>query len=111
MHGNTLLVKLAGISDRNAALNCKGWHVAVPREALPALDENEYYHADLIGLRVVNQQQVDFGQVTDVIETGANDVLAVKQGERERLIPFIDQVVLEVDLAQQLIQVDWDADF
>lgn len=111
VHGNTLLVKLAGISDRNAALACKGRHIAVPREVLPALDDDEYYHADLISLQVLNQEQVDFGLVTEVIQTGANDVLVVKQGERERLIPFIDQVVLQVDLAQKLIVVDWDADF
>jgi 16S rRNA processing protein RimM len=49
--------------------------------------------------------------VTDVIQTGANDVLVVKQGEHERLIPFIDQTVQEVDLSQKLITVDWDAEF
>ncbi len=46
-----------------------------------------------------------------MLQTGANDVLVVKQGERERLIPFIDQTVLEVDLKQKLIAVDWDAEF
>lgn len=111
VHGNTLLVKLAGINDRNAALAYKGRHVAIPRVALPALQEDEFYHADLIGLQVMNQQQMDFGHVVDVLQTGANDVLVVKQGERERLIPFIDQTVLEVDLAQKRISVDWDAEF
>ena len=111
VHGNTLLVKLAGISDRSGALAFKGRHIAVPREALPPLDDDEFYHADLIGLQVINQQQVDFGKVVDVIETGANDVLVAKQGERERLIPFIDQVIIEVNLAQKLVTVDWDAEF
>ena len=111
VHGNTLLVKLAGIGDRDAALAYKGRHIAVPRQALPDLDENEFYHADLIGLQVTNQQQVDFGKVVDVIETGANDVLVVKQDERERLIPFIDQVIIEVNLMEKWIKVDWDAEF
>jgi 16S rRNA processing protein RimM len=111
VHGNTLLIKLAGINDRTAAFAFKGRHVAIPRDALPPLEENEFYHADLIGLRVLNQQQEDFGLVTDVLQTGANDVLVVKRGERERLIPFIDQTVLQVDMAQKLIMVDWDADF
>lgn len=111
VHGNTLLVKLAGISDRGEALAFKGRHIAVPREALPSLEGNEFYHADLIGLQVFNQQQVDFGKVVDVIETGANDVLVAKQGERERLIPFIDPVIVEVDLTQKLVTVDWDAEF
>lgn len=111
VHANTLVVKLAGVDDRTAALALKGRHVAVPREALPALEENEFYHADLIGLQVRNLEQVDFGQVVDVIQTGANDVLVVKQDARERLIPFIDQVVPQVDLSNRLITVDWDADF
>jgi len=111
VHGNTLLVKLAGIADRSQALALKSRHVAIPRQALPKLDDDEFYHADLIGLQVANLQQVDFGRVVDVIETGANDVLVVKQDERERLIPFIDQVITEVSLVQKRITVDWDAEF
>ncbi|HEU4709507.1 MAG TPA: ribosome maturation factor RimM [Methylophilaceae bacterium] len=111
VHANTLLVKLAGVTDRTSALALKGRHIAVPRDALPALQENEFYHADLIGLDVQNLQQVDFGKVVDVMQTGANDVLVVKQGDHERLIPFIDQVVPEVDLEKRLIIVDWDAEF
>ena len=110
VHGNTLLVKLTGVNDRDAAFAIKGRLVAVPREALPAPDEGEYYWSDLIGLKVTNQQQVALGEITDVFETGANDVLVVKQ-ERERLIPFIDSVVLEVDLQAGTMLVDWDAEF
>jgi 16S rRNA processing protein RimM len=110
VHADSLLVKLQGVSDRTAAMALKGKHIAVPRDALPALDEGEFYHADLIGLAVKNLQQADFGRVVDVMQTGANDVLVV-QNDRERLIPFIDQVVLEVDLAGKQITVDWDAEF
>jgi 16S rRNA processing protein RimM len=110
IHVNTLLVKLQDIDDRDAALAFKSKHVAIPREQLPEPEENEYYWSDLIGLEVKNQQQVDFGTVVDVFETGANDVLVVK-GDRERLIPFIDQVVLEVDLAAKTMLVDWDENF
>ena len=109
-HGNVLLAKLKGISGRDEAFALKGSQIAVPRVALPTAAEVEYYWSDLIGLRVVNQQQVDLGEVIDVFETGANDVLVV-QGERERLLPFVDQVVLEVDLAAKTLQVDWDAEF
>ncbi|HYG12614.1 MAG TPA: ribosome maturation factor RimM [Methylophilaceae bacterium] len=109
-HGNVLLVKLKGICDRDGAFALKGNQIAVPRGELPPAAEGEYYWSDLIGLRVVNQQQVDLGEVIDVFETGANDVLVV-QGERERLLPFVDQVVLEVDLAAKTLQVDWDAEF
>lgn len=115
IHNDVLLAKLAGVNDRDMAFACKGQQVAVPREDLPEPDENEYYWSDLIGLSVKNQQNVDFGKITDVFETGANDVLVVntdkEQGNIERLIPFIDQVVIEVNLEAGTMLVDWDADF
>lgn len=110
VHSSTLLVKLKGVSDRDAAFALKSKQVAVPREQLPVLDENEYYWSDLIGLQVTNLQGVDFGKIVDVFETGANDVL-VARGNRERLIPFIDQVVLDVNRDAGTMQVDWDAEF
>lgn len=115
IHNDVLLAKLAGVNDRDMAFACKGQQVAVPREDLPEPEENEYYWSDLIGLAVKNQQDVDFGKITDVFETGANDVLVVKtdkeQGNIERLIPFIDQVVIDVNLEAGTMRVDWDADF
>ena len=115
IHNDVLVVKLAEVDDRDQAFACKGLQVAVPREALPEPEDNEYYWSDLIGLAVKNQQGVDFGYVTDVFETGANDVLVVKTGKEngniERLIPFIDQVVLAVDVSAKTMLVDWDADF
>jgi len=110
VHNDVLLAKLEGINDRDAAFACKGKQVAVPREALPTLDETEFYWSDLVGLAVKNQQDVDFGQVADIFETGANDVIVVK-GEVERLIPYSEQTVIEVNLDQQTMLVDWDEDF
>lgn len=113
VHNDVLLVKLRGVDDRDAAFALKGKLVAVPRDELPMPEDDEYYWSDLIGLNVKNLQEIDFGEVTDVFETGANDVLVVtdKATKQERLIPFIGQVVLIVDLDAKLIQVDWDADF
>lgn len=126
-HNDVLVVKLKGIDDRDAALACKGKLIAVPREQLPEAEEDEYYWSDLIGIRVKNKQDVDFGLIVDVFETGANDVIAVradavrqdvgadkavaKEKPIERLLPFIDAVVLEVDIAAKTMLVDWDADF
>ncbi|MDR5172259.1 ribosome maturation factor RimM [Methylobacillus flagellatus] len=110
VHNDLLLVKLEGVDDRDQAFACKGMHVAVRRDELPEPEEDEYYWSDLIGLQVRNQQGIDFGQVADVFATGANDVLVVK-GDRERLLPFIGQVVLEVDIDAKAILVDWDAEF
>lgn len=109
-HGNTLVAKLAGVNDRDAAFTLKGQWIAVPRDALPPPDDDEYYWSDLIGLQVINQQEQLLGTIADIFETGANDVMVV-QGERERLLPFIADVVLNVDIKNRIVQVDWDADF
>ena len=110
-HGKTLVAWLEGIEDRNQAELLNGYEIAIEREQLPQLDNNQYYWSDLINLKVVNQQGIDFGRVTSLVETGANDVLVV-QGERERLVPWIlEQVIVQVSLEQGLISVDWDADF
>lgn len=109
-HGKTLIAKLEGCSGREMAQNLKGCQIAVPRTALPVASDDEYYWADLIGLSVVNIEGVPFGQVSSLLETGANDVLVV-QGERERLIPFVAAVIRKVDIAARLIQVDWGADY
>lgn len=121
LHNDVIVVKLEGIDDRDAAFACKGKQIAVPRDQLPEPEPNEYYWSDLIGLRVKNQQGVDFGLIEDVFETGANDVLVVKaeviksetnkDKPQERLLPFIASVVLEVDLKAKTMLVDWDEDF
>lgn len=110
VQGKILVARLPGCNDRDAAAALKGLEVAVPREALPQAAENEYYWSDLIGMDVENAQGVALGKVADMMGTGANDVLVV-EGERERLIPFVRQVVLEVDLNARRLRVDWGADY
>jgi len=110
VQGPGLVALLAGCADRDAAARLRGRQIAVPRAALPAPQQNEYYWADLIGLSVVNGAGQAFGRVARVMETGANDVLVVA-GERERLIPFIADVIGGVDLEAGVVRVNWDADF
>lgn len=126
VHNDLLLVKLDGINDRDAAFACKGQLVSVPREQLPETGDDEFYWSDLIGLHVTNQQGINFGEIVEVFETGANDVIVVrpqpentdkidknaKQSVKdERLIPFIDSVILAVDVKQKTMLVDWDESF
>ena len=118
LHNEVLAVKLNGIDDRDAAFACKGKQVAVPKSSLPKLKHNEYYWSDLIGLSVKNQQATEFGLITDVFATGANDViivngdnLAINNIQRERLIPFTPQVIIAVDIKAKTMLVDWDAEF
>ena len=112
IHNDVLVVKLQGITERDGALACKGKQVAVPRALLPKLKGDEYYWSDLIGLNVKNLQEVDFGKIIDVFATGANDVIATKsEAGIERLIPYIDGTILEVNMVAKTMLVDWDADF
>ena len=110
-HGKGLIVRLAGCTDRDAAAALIGAEIAVYRSQLPALQEDEYYWSDLIGLRVVTTSDMVLGEVDHLIETGANDVLVV-HGDRERLVPFVQgEVIHSIDLDKGEIRVDWDPDF
>ncbi|CAB1369690.1 ribosome maturation factor RimM [Denitratisoma oestradiolicum] len=110
-HGDGWVAGFYGIADRVGAESLKGLYLGAPREDLPRPDEGEYYWADLIGLAVVNEQGETLGRVDSLIETGANDVLVVMDGEQKRLLPFIDQVVKSVDAAAGCIHVDWGSDW
>ena len=111
VHGKGLVVQLAGCDNRDAATALSGTEIGVYRSQLPAPDNDEYYWSDLVGLQVFTMDNSLLGVVDHLIETGANDVLVVR-GERECLVPFIrDQVIQSVDLEAGVIRVDWDPDF
>lgn len=110
-HGAGVVLKFVGYDDRDRAAALIQSDIAVRRAQLPPPGPGEYYWSDLAGLRVITLEGVDLGIVDHVFATGANDVLVVK-GERERLLPFVkEQVVIEIDLEQRLLRVDWDPDF
>lgn len=105
-----LMAKLAGVDTREAAEAMRGMQIAIPRSEFPDTDDDEYYWSDLIGLDVVNKDGQRFGQVAELMETGANEVLVVQEGKSEWLIPFVGQFVLDVSLADKRITVDWNLD-
>ena len=99
------------VADRDAAEALRGSEVWVARSALPPPQPGEYYWVDLEGLRVVNREGVDFGRVSHLFSTGANDVL-VAEGERERMIPFLQpDYIASIDFDQGVVTVDWDPEF
>ena len=114
VHSNALVAQLAGVESREAAAALKGLEIGVPREHLPGVAANEFYWADLVGLKVVNMEQHELGRVARIVQTGANDVLVVADGNedrRETLIPFIADAIRTVDVAAGLIVVDWGRDY
>ncbi len=111
VHGTQLLAHLDGIHDREAAQQLKRRDVCVPRHALPAVAEGQHYWSDLIGLEVVNLAGDSLGRVSGMLETGANQVMVIGGGDKERLVPFVGEVIREVDVEEGRISVDWDKDF
>lgn len=110
-HGKGIVAKFKGYTDRDAASALIGVNIAIRQEQLPELPQGEYYWSDLEGLKVVTTDGIELGVVSNLIETGANDVLVVK-GDRERLIPYIrPDVVTELDIENGILQVEWDPEF
>ncbi len=110
LQGSRMVARLDGYTDREQSRSLVDMAIAVPRDVLPELTHEEYYWIQLQGLRVVTLNDEVLGTVDYLMETGANDVIVV-QGDRERLIPYIPQVIRQVDLGAGLIRVDWDVDF
>lgn len=107
--GKTLVAKLENVDDRDLAREFMGCEIAIEDSQLNRA-EDEFLWIDLIGCEVSLEDGTLLGQVKDLIETGAHDVLRVK-GAHNVLIPFVmDEFIIEVDLANQKIIVDWELD-
>jgi len=107
---DNIIVKLPNCDSPEEARNFTNIKIAVWHKQLPKPQTNEYYWTDFIGLKVINSDEVDLGIIQELMATGANDVLVVI-GDRKRLIPYISNVILNVDLVKKIIRVDWDPDF
>lgn len=110
VHRDGLVVCVSGVASREEAAQMRGWQIAVTRAELPPAPLGQYYWSDLVGLSVVNRNGQALGEVAEIFATGANDVLVVR-GERERLIPFIETVLVSVELERSRLVVDWGVDY
>ena len=110
-HGASLVARFEGCVERDAALALKGSEIALEREALPRNAKDEFYWVDLVGLKVVNAKGEELGVVAELFENGAHPVMRIVDGEIERLLPFIGQVVRRVELAEGRIHVEWELDW
>lgn len=105
-HRNILRLSFAGVSDRTAAEALVGSELLVKRSEMPEPEPGKWYWCDLIGLSVVQADGCHLGCVENLFETGAHDVLVVKNGEMEILIPVTASIVCDVDLKAKKIRVD-----
>lgn len=110
-HGSRLIALFENTNDRETAEVLVTRPIAAYRDQLPETEDGEYYWMDLVGLTVKLEDGTVLGEVSNLLATGANDVMVVK-GDRERLVPFVQgQYVKQVDLENGVIVVDWDPDF
>nr|WP_295283974.1 ribosome maturation factor RimM [uncultured Blautia sp.] len=103
---NLAILKFDGIDNINDIEKYKGRDLWIPREEAQELDEDEYYIADLLGMKVLLEDGSEFGTLRDVMETGANDVYivdSVKHGEV--LLPAIKECILDVDIEANTMTV------
>ncbi|OPZ77184.1 MAG: Ribosome maturation factor RimM [Alphaproteobacteria bacterium ADurb.Bin438] len=92
-----LIARLNDNMDRNVAEELRGKKLYVNRDNMPDLEEEEYYHADLIGLEVVTTDGENLGIVSAIHNFGAGDILEVKKGQNSLMLPFTKKVVLKID--------------
>ena len=106
--GNVVVVRLKGVNDRNAAEALNGTELFVERSALGTdLEDEEFFHADLVGMDVLNERGEKIGKVSAVQNYGAGDILEIKgPGLNGALVPFTRAAVPVVDVAMRLIRID-----
>lgn len=105
--GDMVVVRFKGLRDRTAAEGMTGTELFVDRSVLPAEEDDEFYHADLVGLAIRDEAGAEAGRVVAVQNFGGGDILEITfQGRKGMLIPFSQAAVPEVDIAGGFIRID-----
>lgn len=102
----TLALKLEGIDNRGQAAALRESLLTVPEDMVPPPPEGQYYHFQIIDMRVHTREREYLGQVTQIISTGSNDVYVVSFEGKEILIPALDDVIKEMDVERGVMTVD-----
>lgn len=108
LHGKNIIAQLINVNTPELAKTYTNIEINISHEQLPKLTKNEYYWSELEGLTVINQNNKTLGIVDHLLATGAHDVLVIK-GEKQYLIPYINNVILTINLDNKTIKVDWEA--
>ena len=113
--GKHIVADVLEVTDRDVAGALKGARIFVRRADFPKPEQDAFYWVDLIGLRVQNLQNEALGTVRELISNGPQSILCVVDEDAEkpveRLVPFVDAHVIDVDLEKRLIRVDWQLDY
>lgn len=110
-NNKAIICLIKDLEDRDLAATLTNIDIGIQREQLPSLNSGEYYWEELLGMTVVNKDNLTLGIVESIMPTGTNDVLVVN-GAKQHLIPYLPgHFVLNVDKTHRQIQVDWSEDF
>ncbi len=98
-HKMGAIARFAEITDRNGAEAARGTELSVPRSALPALDEDEFYHIDIIGLRCVSDAGEELGKIFAIYEFGAGDVIEIERRSGKKFMVPVKAIDMRNDPA------------
>lgn len=105
MHNQYVLLQFKGYHDRTVADTLRGKMIHISRDQAVPLGEDEYYTCDIIGMDVYLVDGEYIGKITNIIETGSNDVYVAQKGKEQTLIPALKRVVKKIDLAEKKMVV------
>jgi 16S rRNA processing protein RimM len=106
LNDNLVILKISTIDSRNQAEEIRGSFLEIPFSQLHSLEEGEYYQFQLLGLKVLSPESVLLGQISDIIQTGSNDVYEVSSDTNTFLIPATDEVIKSIDLAKGCMTIE-----
>lgn len=102
----SFFLELDGIENSDTAESLVGCYVLISSDKLEPLPEGEYYWRDIIGLKVLTEDGKMLGEIERIIATGSNDVYVCTGGDREILLPAIEDVIKEIDLSKGIMIVE-----
>ena len=106
---NFVVMKVKGVNSREEVARYTNKLLKINRSDVPPLNEGEYYSFDIIGLKVINQDDVVLGEIIEILKTGSNDVYITKTPEsKQLLIPALKKVVTEINIEEGFMKVIWD---
>ena len=104
-HSKGALMALGDVNDRDAAEALRGSGLYIEKSRLPALEDENYYWFELIGMEVHTQDGRYLGRLESILPTGSNDVYVVREEDRETLVPALASVVKRIDTAERRMEV------
>lgn len=106
LHKGYWIIQFEKVTSRDQTAEIKGCRIFLEDSRLRPLEEGQFFLHQLIGCRVVDMENRDLGEITDIMETGANDVYVVENETHEFLVPVVPHVVKEINIPQNFVRID-----